>query len=524
MDVIADPEPLVKGASVLHAWLAREFSSPSIIGQTATIAVTAILAVIIAPKLQRWIRTWHRRIDSDSRLGQSTNAFIRRLSLALLPVLSYAVAAALLAPAMLVAQDQGWPHQGIKLTLSLLAAWVVIRLVSSLVRDRFRAGALAILVWVIAALYIFDVLGDSARFLRELSWTVGGLRISPMSVITGILWLSVLVWLANWAAKMLEVRVLARSGATPSLQVLTARLLKVVMVIAAVFIALGTIGIDLTAFAVFTGALGVGIGFGLQAIFNNFIAGLILLSEKSLKVGDFVEVERGHLSGTVRQINVRNTIITTPDSIDVAVPNSEFVNSRVINWTMLDAHARIHVPFAVAYGTDLELVRKAVCEAAQEVKFTLKDASGRVPQLWLVKFADSRLEFELVVWLTSEGIHRPLGARAAYCWAIYESLRRHGLEVPFPQRDLHVKSAVPLRIDLGDGDADRKAEGKAPPPPDDLRHPPGEAEPTPDRAASDIPGPPPSPQAAAAEPGPLGPGTVAEAQAAGRPAAADGKG
>ena len=168
-------------------------------------------------------------------------------------------------------------------------------------------------------------------------------------------------------------------------------------------------------------------------------------------MGDFVDLERGHLAGTVRQINIRNTIITTPDSIDVAVPNSEFVNGRVTNWTMLDAHARIHVPFGIAYGTDLELVRRAVCEAAQEVKFTLKDDSGRVPQLWLVNFAESRLEFELVVWLTSEGIHRPLGARAAYCWAVYQSLCWYGIEVPFPQRDLHVKTSVPLRVDLGNG-------------------------------------------------------------------------
>lgn len=469
MNMVADPKPLVEGASALQAWVAREFSSPSIIGQTVAIAGAALLAFLIAPPLQRWIRTWHRRIDTESRIGQSTNALVRRLTLALLPVLSYGVAALLLGAVMLVAQDQSWPHQAVKLAASLLAAWVVIRLVSSLVRDRFRAGALAMMVWVITALYIFGVLGDTTRFLRELIWTVGGLRISPMGIITGILWLSVLVWLANWTAGMLEVRVLARSGATPSLQLLTARLLKVVMVIAAVFIALGTIGIDLTAFAVFTGALGVGIGFGLQAIFNNFIAGLILLSEKSLKVGDFVEVERGHLAGTVRQINIRNTIITTPDSIDVAVPNSEFVNSRVINWTMLDAHARIHVPFAVAYGTDLELVRKAVCEAAQEVKFTLQDASGRVPQLWLVKFAESRLEFELVVWLTSEGIHRPLGARAAYCWGIYESLRRYGIEVPFPQHDLHVKTAVPLRIDLGGGTGGDSGAGSLPE--ELLRHP-----------------------------------------------------
>ena len=216
MNMLADPKPLVEGAAVVQTWLAREFSSPSIIGQTAAIAVAAGLTLLITPRLQRWIRTWHRRIDTELTAGQSTNAFVRRLTLALLPLLSYTVAAVLLWPVLLLAQDQGWPHQALKLTVSLLVAWVLIRLVSSLVRDRFRAGALAVVVWTIAALYIFGVLGDTARFLRELNWTVGGLRISPMAIVAGIIWLSLLLWLASWTAGMLEARVLSHSGATPS--------------------------------------------------------------------------------------------------------------------------------------------------------------------------------------------------------------------------------------------------------------------------------------------------------------------
>ena len=450
MDMLADPHPLTESLAALRAWLAREFFSPSIIAQAVGIAAAVGLALLAAPWLQGWIRTWHRRGDNETRLEQAAKAFFQRMTPALLPLLAPIVALLPLWSALLLAQRAGWPHQALKLAVSLLAAWVLIRLISSLVRDRFGARAIAVIVWAVAALNIFGVLDETTTFLQDLGWTVGGLRISPMAVVSGLIWLSLLLWLAIWIARVLEARVLSLSGATPSLQLLAARLLKVLLIIAAVFIALGTIGIDLTAFVVFTGALGVGIGFGLQAIFNNFVAGLILLSEKSLKVGDFVDLERGHLAGTVRQINIRNTIITTPDTIDVAVPNSEFVNGRVTNWTMLDAHARIHVPFGIAYGTDLELVRQAVCPAADQVKFTLKDDSGRVPQLWLVNFAESRLEFELVVWLTSEGIHRPLGARAAYCWAIYQSLCKYGIEVPFPQRDLHVKTSVPLRVDLGD--------------------------------------------------------------------------
>jgi potassium-dependent mechanosensitive channel len=344
------------------------------------------------------------------------------------------------------ARQLGWPHQELKLAVTLLAAWVAIRLSSSVVRDRFWSRVIAVVAWTIAALNIFGVLEEAIASLESLSLTIGSFHISPITVVTGLLWLALLLWLASWAARILEMRVLSLSRLTPSVQLLFSRLIKVAPTIAAVFIALGTIGIDLTALAVFTGAVGVGIGFGLQAIFNNFVAGLILLSEKSLKVGDFVDLEGG-LAGTVRQINIRNTIITTPLNVDVAVPNSEFVNGRVTNWTMIDPHARIRVPFGIAYGTDGDLVRKVVLEAADQVQFTLKDDSDRKPQLWLVKFGESRLEFELVVWLTTEGVHRPQGAHAAYCWSIYTALRKTGIEVPFPQRDLHLRTSVPLRID-----------------------------------------------------------------------------
>jgi potassium-dependent mechanosensitive channel len=441
-----DAHALADRSDAVRAWLVEEFSTPSVFVQTLAIAAACLLAFLIAPRLRAWMRTWHRQVDTETRRGRKTNAFVRRLTVALVPLTFPLTALVLLWISLGAVRYLGWPHQELKLAVSLLAAWVAIRLSSSVVRDRFWSRVIAVVAWTIAALNILGVLEEAIAFLQSLSVTIGSFRISPITVVTGLLWLALLLWLASWTARILEARVLSLSRLTPSVQLLFSRLIKVVLIIAAVFVALGTIGVDLTALAVFTGAVGVGIGFGLQAIFNNFVAGLILLSEKSLKVGDFVDLEKDRLAGTVRQINIRNTIITTPDSIDVAVPNSEFVNGRVTNWTMLDAHARIHVPFGVAYGTDGDLVRQAVLEAADQVRFTLKDDSDREPQLWLVKFGESRLEFELVVWLTTEGIHRPAGAHAAYCWAIYTALRKHGIEVPVPQRDLHLKTAVPLRI------------------------------------------------------------------------------
>lgn len=211
-----------------------------------------------------------------------------------------------------------------------------------------------------------------------------------------------------------------------------------------VVIGLSSIGIDFTKFALFASALGVGIGFGLQTLVGNFVAGLIILFERSLKIGDFVELESG-LTGEVREINMRSTLITTNDNIDILVPNSEFVNGRVTNWTLREAFRRVHIPFGVAYGTEKELVKKAALEAADEIAFTLKGHQMREPQVWLVGFGDSALNFELVLWLTRDAVKRPGAVLAAYLWAVETKLNKYEIEIPFPQRDLHLRSVLGQR-------------------------------------------------------------------------------
>lgn len=213
-----------------------------------------------------------------------------------------------------------------------------------------------------------------------------------------------------------------------------------------ILIGLATIGVDFSSLALILGALGVGIGFGLQNMVANFVAGIGILFERHLKVGDFVELESG-VTGEVREIRMRATRITTNDNIDILVPNSEFVNGRVINWTLDEAFRRIHVPFGVAYGSSKEKVRTVVLEAADHVPYTLKGIDGRAPQVWFVKFGDSSLDFELVVWLTPEAVKRPSAVQAAYLWEIHNALEQNGIEIPFPQRDLHVRSVLGMKGD-----------------------------------------------------------------------------
>lgn len=267
----------------------------------------------------------------------------------------------------------------------------------------------------------------------------------PVSLM-GLLRLALIITAAWWVSKLAQgglTRIASyRSNFSQASLYTLKRLMHYTLLTVGFFVGLSSIGIDMSKFALFASALGVGVGFGLQNLISNFVAGLMLLFEKTLKVGDFIELESG-LMGEVREINIRSTLITTNDNIDVVVPNSVFVNGHVMNWTLREVNRRIHVPFGVAYGSDLELVRQAALEAAATVPHTLAQDEGRKTQVWLTAFADNSLNFELVVWLTSEAVKRPGAVQADYLWALQVALKKHKLEIPFPQRDLHVRSWSP---------------------------------------------------------------------------------
>jgi len=287
-------------------------------------------------------------------------------------------------------------------------------------------------VWV----RLTSVLGATIFSIGETPVTIAGLLRVLLAVSVALL----LSRIIRGALARLTVRLPATDRA--ALYTL-GRVIHYTLIGLGISVGLSTIGVDFTNLAVLLGALGIGIGFGLQDTVANFIAGLIILFERHLRVDDFIELESG-VSGEVREVRIRATRITTNDNIDILVPNSEFVRGRVVNWTLDDSDRRIHVPFGVAYGSDIELVRTAGLEAADRVPYTLRGRPRRSPQVWLVKFGDSSLDFELVVWVTVEGVKRPNAVQAAYLWEIHAALERHGIEIPFPQQDLHVRSMFGL--------------------------------------------------------------------------------
>ena len=271
----------------------------------------------------------------------------------------------------------------------------------------------------------------------------GGVDITIGSLLASLLLMAIFL-IGTRVIKRLLRRYLQRNQqANHSTLYTIERLVHYLLLTIGVLWALSVAGVPMAKVTVFAGALGVGLGFGMQAIFNNFISGLILLFERSLKVGDFVELSSG-VHGHVRDIYIRATRITTNDDIDILVPNSEFVNGRVVNWTLREVARRQKIEFGVAYGTDKELVKKAALEAAGQVPFTLGlDGGPRAPQVWLTGFGESALNFKLVVWLNADAVRRPAAVTAAYYWALHTALEKYEIEIPVAQRDLRIKEWAP---------------------------------------------------------------------------------
>lgn len=269
--------------------------------------------------------------------------------------------------------------------------------------------------------------------------TIGNSGISLGSLLTaGAIFAFATV--AIWMIRQITLRAQRRlgEGRTSTLYI-AAQVARYIVVFGAIAATISTLGVDLSALSLFAGALGVGIGLGLQDVVKNFVCGIILLFDGSIEVGDYVELDDG-TAGAVTAIGPRATTLRTTDHVDVLVPNANLLGSKLTNWTRGRDARRVRVPFTVAYGSDKELVKRAALEAAHSVPFTLPDDDDHKTQVWLTGFGDSALEFSLVVWPSLDAVKRPGSMIAAYCWALDDALRKHGIEIPFPQHDLRIRS------------------------------------------------------------------------------------
>ena len=418
-----------------------------------------ILAVIAAIGLG-WLasRKPQKSLEAKRDKRQSTD-IIYRIYNALTGIVWPVCIVIFLWIAVLAFGAAGLPVDVLRIVASLTNAAIIVRLLTKNMVEGPLRTLIALTAWGIAALYILKLLDPVTDALDSAALSVGGTRISILQVITSAILAIGALWVGRIAGDAAQSQLRSSERLNPSMSGLLGQVAKISLMILAVILALGSVGIPLTAFAVIASAVGVGIGLGLQSIFANFISGIIILFEKTIKVGDFVELQSG-VRGQVREINIRSSLVTTNDNVDILVPNEEFIKAQVINWTLRDPRRRLRVPFGVAYGVDKDVVKKAGLEAAAAVEWTDMENEAHAPQVWLTEFGDSSLNFALVVWLNENAVKRPARVEADYNWALHTALAKYDLEIPFPQRDINIRQPAELTVRMAEGS--KKEEKKKP--------------------------------------------------------------
>jgi small-conductance mechanosensitive channel len=427
MEQMLHPQFYVAELDAARGWLTANafLLSVSTIGQMIVVIGAFLGARSLAPRAQAILGrvTQGRRYEAQSR----------RLAAALAPLASPIAWLALLWLSVLIALQAELPHPIITIVVNLLTAWVVIRLSASLVRDPVWSRFVTLVVWTITALNILGLLDPAMAMLDKAALTLGGLRISALTVVKAMLSLALLLWLATLASRLLERRITSLPNLTPSLQVLIVKLLKISLVIIAIVVALRTVGIDLTAFAVFTGALGVGIGFGLQKVVSNFISGLSILIDKSIKPGDVISL--GDTYGWVSALGARYVSVVTRDATEYLIPNDELITQPVINWSYSKAEVRLKLLVAISYSADLRQAIVLCEEAASETPRVLSEPR---PICLIKGFGDNGVDLELRIWINDprNGVSN---VKSDVFLRIWDKFHAQGIEIPFPQLDLHLK-------------------------------------------------------------------------------------
>ncbi len=282
---------------------------------------------------------------------------------------------------------------------------------------------------------------DILKVLNRPYFTVGGLPITAVFLIKTFVFFTLLRMFSGMIRRFMETRILVRTSLTPGQQYAFAQISSYVVFLIGLLIGLQWAGVNLSSLVILGGALGIGIGFGLQNIANNFVSGIVLLMERPIQVGDRVEV--GNTNGDVVRIAARSTWIRTNDNVVIIIPNSEFINSHVTNWTANDRQVRFPIPLGVSYKSDPEVVRDLLMEIADRHPDVLKIPP---PEVLFTGFGDSSLNFVLNVW-TITRVQYPRFLASEIYFMMFKAFKEHGIEIPFPQRDLHVKSvSVPIPV------------------------------------------------------------------------------
>ncbi|OAN73694.1 mechanosensitive ion channel protein [Jannaschia sp. EhC01] len=389
----------------------------------ALLALAWLMKRVLGPRIRSWMAsregwpTWRMRILAIVH---------RRLFIIFFVILIWIT--------VLVMREVTWPSRSFLLTIvaELSSAWLFVVFATRLIRSAFLRGIVRYGAWTFVTLAILNLTDEAATLLDSVGFNLGDARLSLLTLVQGILVVTTLVVIARFLTSTATGRIQKNEEISPSMQVLAVKFLQVVFYGVAIYMGLRLTGIDLTGLAVLSGAIGVGLGFGLQKVVSNLVSGIIILLDKSIKPGDVISL--GETFGWINSLGARYVSVVTRDGKEYLIPNEDLITNQVVNWSHSNEFVRLDIYFGTSYGDDPHIVRKLAIEAAQSVERVL---THRAPVCHIVGFGDSSVDYILRFWIKD-----PTGGltniRGNVYLALWDTFHDHNISIPFPQREVRM--------------------------------------------------------------------------------------
>jgi small-conductance mechanosensitive channel len=411
-----------------YQWFDQVFLSVNSVVQLGIIVIIFFIALPIS----RYIISGFSNLLNEKTWYEKVSTYLEAI---ILPVFMMVVLMMVISGA----ESNGSPVHMFRMAGSLIFIWMVVRLIPLFITNSAIARVIKFVAWGVAILNIFDWLEPVERILDNIQIPLGSNPVSLLGMLMGVITLVALVYLGLVLARLFENLLRSSPDVSASARVLLSKLARIAFVAFAFLFAVSSMGVDLTVFAVFGGAIGVGLGFGLQKVVSNFISGIILLLDQSIKPGDVIEVSGSY--GRINKLAARYTSVISRDGREHLVPNEDMITQPVVNWTMSNKKVRRHLPVGVSYNSDLELAMSLMTEAAAGEARVLKKPA---PVVLIKGFGDNSVDLELRMWISDS--EKGVSNVASHVYlAIWNKFNEAGVDFPYPQRDLHIVSAQGLK-------------------------------------------------------------------------------
>lgn len=406
------------------------------VGIILALAIVAqLIKMVIAPRFHSWMRT----LEGWPKWRLRTLVVLhKRIVLIVFVAISWGVVFAM--------REVTWPARSylIGVAATLATAWLLVSLTARFIKIRFLRRVVTWGLWAYATLYILGLLDTAMVFMDNLSVDFGGFNLSALAVLKALILTGILFTGARLISHTTSTRIQKNEDISPSMRVLVVKFLQVSLYGAAFFVGLKAVGFDLTGLAFLSGAIGVGLGFGLQKVVSNLVSGVIILLDKSIKPGDVISL--GETFGWINALGARYVSITTRDGREYLVPNEDLITNQVVNWSHSNDFVRLDIFFGTAYHDDPHVVRKIAIEAAKSVDRVL---SYRPPVCHIVGFGDSSVDYIIRFWIRdpTAGL---TNIRGGVYLALWDTFKENNITFPFPQREVTVLDGAPLAAKIAD--------------------------------------------------------------------------